>query len=96
MTNRLPVAAMLMRLPAFAGGQPSEAASDRMPAYIGMATMTADETIVLTLSSTDPRTGIHASGQFKYVPGNPRYDEVLRHLGGLRPGQRKPVPPWPD
>ena len=87
---------MLMMLPACMGGQPSEAASDRMPAYIGMATMMADETIVLTLSSADPRTGMHASGQYGYVPGDPHYDEVLRHLGGLRPGQHKPVPPWPD
>jgi hypothetical protein len=32
----------------------------------------------------------------KYPPGDPDYDKVLKHLGGLKPGDDKPVPPFPE
>jgi hypothetical protein len=27
---------------------------------------------------------------------DPSYTKTLAHIGGLRPGQKKPVPPWTD
>ena len=30
-----------------------------------------------------------------YKPGDPMYEEVKKHIGGLKPGEEKPVPPWP-
>ena len=42
----------------------------------------------------DVREG--GEGRFRYAPDHPRYQAVLRHLGGLRPGETKPVPPWDD
>jgi hypothetical protein len=62
---------------------------------IGKATMTADGTIILVLRAEDPIAGIgHA--QFSYPPSHPQYLDVLNHLGGLRPGEEKLVPPWED
>lgn len=62
---------------------------------IGVATMRADGTIVLQLrAETDD--GAIGDGYFTYAPTDKDYDSVLEHLGGLKPGESKPVPPWPD
>lgn len=65
------------------------------PASIGTATMLPDGTVVLYLVATGPG-GAHGHGTLRYPPGNPDREMVLRHLGGLTPGEGKPVPPWPD
>jgi hypothetical protein len=62
---------------------------------IGVATMEADGTIVLMLRATAPG-GLLGEAQLRYPKGHEQYDAVLKHLGGLRPGESKPVPPWPD
>ena len=64
-------------------------------ASIGVATMETDGTIVLRLRATAPG-GVRGEGYFRYPPGDKDYESVLEHLGGLRPGESKPVPPWPD
>lgn len=51
--------------------------------------------IVLRLRATDGE-GRVGEGQFRYARGTPDCEEVLRHAGGLEPGQSKPVQPWPD
>lgn len=61
---------------------------------IGSATMRPDGTIVLQLrAQTGPTIG---DAQFTYPPDHPQYHEILEHVGGLEPGESKPVPPWPD
>lgn len=61
-------------------------------ASIGQARMNPDRTIVLDLRASDGNaTG---DAQLSYKPGDPHYDEVLHHLGGLSPGEVKPVKPW--
>ncbi|MBZ5516641.1 MAG: WG repeat-containing protein [Acidobacteriia bacterium] len=62
---------------------------------IGSASMEADGTIVLRLRAEGPG-GMVGDGLLRYPPDHPRYQEVLRHLGGLRKGETKPVPPWPE
>ncbi|HXY08386.1 MAG TPA: hypothetical protein VEI52_11130 [Terriglobales bacterium] len=62
---------------------------------IGSATMEANGTIVLLLRATG-EGGIVGDGRLVYPPAHPRYKEVLRHVGGLRPGETKPVAPWPS
>jgi hypothetical protein len=57
--------------------------------------MKPDGTIVLQLRATDPASVVMGDAQFEYPPGHPRYEEVLEHIGGLEPGEEKPVPPWP-
>jgi hypothetical protein len=64
------------------------------PIYIGNATMAADGTITMNLRRT--ADGMSVSGVIKYPVGDPRYQEVLSHIGGLRPGETKLVPAWGD
>lgn len=66
-----------------------------MPASIGAASMAADGTITLRLRATGPGPML-GDGLIRYAPNHPQYQAVLDHLGGLVPGQEKPVPPWPE
>ena len=63
---------------------------------IGQATMLDDRTIVLLLRAEDPDTGTVGDARLEYPPTHPDYDGILTHLGGIEPGQAKPVPPWPS
>ena len=54
---------------------------------IGTAVMSADGTIALTLQAPD---GSQAA--LAYHRGDPQYARILSHIGGLRPGEHKPVP----
>jgi hypothetical protein len=80
---------------AFAAILTALAAAAPLPASIGAATMAPDGTISLRLRA-ESAGGAIGEGMLTYRPGTPRYDEVLRHLGGLKPGQTKPIPPWKD
>ena len=42
------------------------------------------------------RRAILGDGRVVVPAGEPRYRGVLDHLGGLAPGETKPVPPWSD
>jgi hypothetical protein len=59
---------------------------------IGVASMDADGTITLHLRSLPP--GPIAEGALIYKRGDPRYEEIKKHLGGIAPGEVKSVPPW--
>lgn len=63
---------------------------------IGTAYMRNDRVIILDLRAEDPYEGIHGHGEAIYPPGHPSYKDILRHLGGLTPGETKPVSPWLD
>jgi hypothetical protein len=65
-------------------------------APIGIATMAPDGTVTLRLRAESQSGTTTGEGQLIYRPGDAQYDEVLRHLGGLKPGESKSVPPWPD
>jgi hypothetical protein len=62
---------------------------------IGSARMEKEGTIVLQLRA-ESAGGAVGDALLRYSPGDPRYKEILRHLGGLEIGQEKPVPPWPE
>jgi hypothetical protein len=72
----------------------SDQPDDQRP--IGTATMRGDGTLVLQLRAEDPKLGILGDAQFEYPPGHPEYQETLDHLGGLKKGEEKFVPPWPE
>lgn len=63
------------------------------PDTIGSATMAADGTLVLDLRAEGPG-GVLGDARLSYPPSHPQYQAVLNHLGGLKPGQSCPVPPW--
>jgi hypothetical protein len=62
---------------------------------IGIATMLQDGTIVLHLRAED-KNGTLGDAQLIYPPSHSQYEAILSHLGGLKPGESKSVPPWPD
>jgi hypothetical protein len=62
---------------------------------IGSATMAADGTITLNLRAEGQRGEI-GDGAVSYTRDNARYQEVLKHVDGLKPGEDKCVRPWPD
>ena len=70
------------------------AANEAPPSSIGTATMSADGTITLRLRTG--QRGVVGEGTISYKKGDKDYNDVLKHLGGLKPGETKPAPPWPD
>lgn len=85
--GRRAVLAATLALPGAALAQPAPSEP------IGTARMLADGTIVLDLLARQGATTGH--GRLTYPPGHPDYEMILRHLGGLRVGETKPVPPFP-
>ncbi|MCC6527765.1 MAG: hypothetical protein IT373_34285 [Polyangiaceae bacterium] len=73
----------------------SAAPTGSAPAPIGAATMEADGTLVLMLRAEGP-SGAVGDAQFRYPPSHPQYQKMLKHVGGMKPGESKPVPPWPE
>jgi hypothetical protein len=69
-----------------------EKASCEAVASIGSATMTPDGVITLQIRSLPP--GPIAEGLIRYTPGDAKYEEIKQHLGGISPGETKPVRPW--
>ena len=63
-------------------------------AVIGDALMSDDGTIVIRMRRTTD--GKNVSGEVSYRVGDPHYKEVLDHLGGMKPGEVKLVPAWPE
>ncbi len=78
------MAAMLAVLPA--GAVPLQQ-DCRGQGIIGTAVMSPDGTITLNLHSPDG-----AEGLLVYKKGDPQYARIYSHLGGIRPGEHKPVP----
>jgi hypothetical protein len=76
--------------------QDNKRPEDQKP--IGDATMDEDGTIHLTLRAESQHKGqpVVGDGKLSYRKGAPDYQMVFDHLGGLRPGESKPVPPFPD
>ena len=56
---------------------------------IGRATMEADGTIILRLRAVSP--GAIGDALLRYPPDHAQYQSILNHLGGMTPGESKPV-----
>jgi hypothetical protein len=59
---------------------------------IGAAHMDADGVITLFIHALPP--GPIGEGELRYAPDDPRYQEIVTHLGGIKPGETKNVRPW--
>jgi hypothetical protein len=59
---------------------------------IGAAHMDADGAITLYIHTLPP--GPIGEGELHYAPDDPRYQEIVTHLGGIKPGETKNVRPW--
>lgn len=63
------------------------------PECIGVANMSTDGTITLLLRAQSPK-GDLGDAMLTYPKSDPKYAGILKHLGGLKPGEEKPVPPF--
>jgi hypothetical protein len=70
-------------------------ADKTMPSSIGVASMLPDGTLILQLRS-EAKSGEIGEWYHEIKPNDARYAPYLKHIGGLKPGEEKPVPPWPD
>jgi hypothetical protein len=61
----------------------------------GTATMKEDGTIRLVYR-TEGAAGLGASVVIEYKPNDEEYQKILDQVGGLKVGETKSVPPWPD
>jgi hypothetical protein len=89
MRRRAFLFASVLALAACASSRP-----EPLPEYIGMAQMAADGTLTLDLEARgcDGEIG-HA--RLVYPVTDPRYRDILAHVGDIRPGESRPVRPWP-
>ena len=62
---------------------------------IGSARMEKDGTIVLQLRA-EGQDGLIGDSLLRYPPTHTEYNDILRHLGGLKTGEMKQVPAWPS
>jgi hypothetical protein len=60
---------------------------------IGIATMQPDGSIAVRVKI---RPGAEQEAVLVLYPGDSTYQKMIEHLGGLMPGESKPIPPWPD
>src|SRR6516165_9465619 len=81
----------------FAANLDAAAAEDSVPIpceaidSVGRAHMSADGAITLRLHTLWPQP--FTESERVYAPDDPRYAFIKRHLGGIAPGETKPVPP---
>ena len=70
--------------------------SDARPSmpYVGTAIMQDDGTLTLHLRLTSD--GKAVSDTIVYKVSDRAYDNVLRHLGGMSPGDTRQFTPWKD
>jgi hypothetical protein len=61
---------------------------------IGSVTMNADGSLVMDLSSVQC-DGMIAEGRINVRPADSNYQEILNHVGGLKPSETKVVLAWP-
>ena len=94
--ERLLVLAMLGASGAAFADDIKPSPSDARPSmpFTGTATMQDDRSLVLHLRLTSD--GKEIDDTLAYKTTDRGYDDVLRHLGGLRPGDTKSFRPWRD
>lgn len=90
MIRRAPLAALLFTLP---GDVLCAESPDSTPS-VGVATMLPNGTILVGIRAPEP------GGQLQAVlmvePGDTNYQQIIDHVGGLKPGETKSIPPWPE
>ena len=60
---------------------------------VGIATMQPDGSIAVRVRIA---RGSDQEAVLVLYPGDANYQRMIEHIGGLMPGESKPIPPWPD
>jgi hypothetical protein len=61
-----------------------------------MAHMLANGTILIGIRAPGAASDAPLQAVLMVEPGDTQYEVVIAHVGGLKPGETKPIPPWPD
>jgi hypothetical protein len=61
---------------------------------IGVATMLPNGIILIGVGGGSDSD--RARAVLMVEPGDTNYESIIAHVGGLKPGETKPIPPWPD
>lgn len=64
------------------------------PPDVGSAYMTPDGTLEMRLR-TETEDGTIGEAFLVIPPADPRYKDMVAHLGGIRPGEGRAIPPFP-
>jgi hypothetical protein len=96
MSYRRRIALACLLAAGFAGAAAADDKKNEPPCEsvesIGVAHMAADGEITLRIRSLPP--GPIGEALLHYAPDNPQYAAIKEHLGGIAPGEYKPVRPW--
>ena len=65
------------------------------PTTIGSAYMQDDGTLEMSLRAV-AADGTIGEAMMVVPPKDGRYADMVKHLGGIKPGQGKPIPPFPS
>ncbi len=57
--------------------------------------MTSDGTLILHLRA-EGAGGSHGDALVQFAPDHPKFKYHLKHLGEMKPGDSKPIPPYCD
>src|SRR5260370_27965231 len=85
-----PLIALLLAIPGdvLAAENPAPALS------VGVATMLENGTILIGIRG--PAVDGPLQAVLMVEPGDTNYQQIIDHVGGLKPGETKSIPPWPD
>jgi hypothetical protein len=72
-----------------------EIAQEPEPTTIGSAFMQDDGTLEMSLRAV-AADGTIGEAMMVVAPKDARYADMVKHLGGIKPGQGKPIPPFPS
>ena len=92
--KRLPGFAILLLVLIGCEAKPQPKAATNGNSSIGVATMSADGTILLTLRAEEEGGTAIGDAQLLYPTDHEEYETILEHIGGIEPGQEKTVAPW--
>ena len=91
----------MLRFAPFAAAVPLAFAGAALPVEnpaaapsIGVATMLKNGTILVGVRGPGPDSPLQ--GVLMVEPGDSTYQQLIDHVGGLKPGETKPIPPWDD
>lgn len=85
-----PLLALLLACSGASGAAENPAAAPS----VGVATMLENGTILIGIRG--PAVDGPLQAVLMIEPGDTNYQQIIDHVGGLKPGQTKSIPPWPD